>query len=105
MATVERAWQRPPIEPADDTEPQRLSKRGYEKELARLQLELVRLQEWIVHRGLKVVVVFEGRDTAGKGGAVKRGTQKKKPRRGGTPAPRPPAPRGGPPGDLPRPVG
>src|SRR3954464_8837906 len=80
MATVERAWQRPPIEPADDTEPQRLSKRAYEKELARLQTELVRLQEWIVHRGLKVVVVFEGRDTAGKGGTIKRISEKTNPR-------------------------
>ncbi len=40
----------------------------YEKEMRRLQIELVKLQEWIRHRGLKVVVVFEGRDAAGKGG-------------------------------------
>src|SRR3954449_8861577 len=76
MATVERAWQRPPIEPADDPDPQQLSKRAYEKELARLQTELVRLQDWIVHKGLKVVVLFEGRDTAGKGGTIKRITEK-----------------------------
>src|SRR3954452_12397923 len=80
MATVERAWQRPPIEPADDTEPQRLSKRAYEKELARLQTELVRLQEWIVHKGLKVVVLFEGRDTAGKGGVIRRISELTNPR-------------------------
>ena len=43
-----------------------MSKRAYGKELARLQVELVRLQEWIRHKGLKVVVVFEGRDTAGR---------------------------------------
>src|ERR1700745_989956 len=55
---------------------QRLSKREYERELERLQTELVRLQEWVVHEGLKVVVIFEGRDTAGKGGTIKRITQK-----------------------------
>ena len=52
----------------------------YEAELARLQIELVKLQEWIKHRGLKVVVIFEGRDAAGKGGAIKRITQSLSPR-------------------------
>ena len=47
----------------------------YEKELARLQIELVKLQEWIKHERLRVVVLFEGRDAAGKGGAIKRITQ------------------------------
>ena len=50
--------------------PEILGKKGYKKELHRLQVELVRLQEWIVHEGLKVVVIFEGRDTAGKDGAI-----------------------------------
>lgn len=45
---------------------------NYERELARLQVELVKLQEWIRHEGLRVVVLFEGRDAAGKGGAIKR---------------------------------
>jgi polyphosphate kinase len=49
-----------------------LTRTQYEKELVRLQTELVRLQEWIVHKGLKVVVLFEGRDTAGKGGVIRR---------------------------------
>src|SRR5580692_3351662 len=53
---------------------------AYEKELSRLQIELVKLQEWIRHRGLKVVVLFEGRDAAGKGGAIKRITQTLNPR-------------------------
>jgi polyphosphate kinase len=53
-----------------------LSKKEYEKELSRLQLELVRLQEWIVAKGLKVVVLFEGRDTAGKGGNIRRITER-----------------------------
>ncbi len=59
---------------------QRLDKRGYAKELARLQVELVRLQDWVIHRGLKVVVLFEGRDTAGKGGTIKRIAEKTNPR-------------------------
>jgi polyphosphate kinase 2 len=49
-----------------------LTSAQYEKELARLQVELVKLQEWVIHEGLKVVVIFEGRDTAGKGGTIKR---------------------------------
>ena len=52
----------------------------YEKKLAELQIELVKLQEWIKARGLKVVVVFEGRDAAGKGGVIKRITQSLSPR-------------------------
>jgi len=57
-----------------------LDKKGYVKELARLQIELVRLQEWIAHAGLKVVVIFEGRDSAGKGGTIKRITELTNPR-------------------------
>lgn len=52
----------------------------YDRELCRLQIELVKLQEWIRERGLKVVVLFEGRDAAGKGGAIKRITQSLNPR-------------------------
>jgi polyphosphate kinase 2 len=52
----------------------------YEKELRRLQVELVKLQEWIKHERLKVVVLFEGRDAAGKGGAIKRITESLNPR-------------------------
>ena len=55
-----------------DASPRTLSKVEYEKELARLQTELVRLQEWVIHEGLRVMVIFEGRDTAGKGGTIKR---------------------------------
>ena len=53
---------------------------SYFKELLRLQKELVRLQDWVVHKKLKVVVVFEGRDAAGKGGAIKRIAQRLNPR-------------------------
>jgi len=49
-----------------------LDKKGYEKELRRLQVDLLQLEEWIQHKGLRVVVLFEGRDTAGKGGVIKR---------------------------------
>lgn len=58
----------------------KLSKKFYEKELRKLQIELVKLQEWIKHEGLKVVVLFEGRDAAGKGGTIKRITQSLNPR-------------------------
>ena len=57
-----------------------LKRKFYEKELARLQLELIKLQEHIKNEGLKVVVIFEGRDTAGKGGTIKRITEALNPR-------------------------
>jgi len=57
-----------------------LSRKQYDKELRRLQVELVQLEEWIRHRGLRVVVLFEGRDTAGKGGVIKRMTALLNPR-------------------------
>jgi polyphosphate kinase 2 len=52
----------------------------YEQELSKLQIELVKLQEWIKAKGLKVVIIFEGRDAAGKGGVIKRITEKLNPR-------------------------
>ena len=57
-----------------------LSSKAYRSELNKLQIELVKLQEWIKQEKLRVVVVFEGRDAAGKGGAIKRITQKLNPR-------------------------
>ena len=60
--------------------PAKIGNKAYARELARLQVELVKLQEWIKHEGLKVVVVFEGRDAAGKGGVIKRITQMLNPR-------------------------
>ena len=58
------------------------SKKGwdYEEELAKLEIELVKLQEWIKQKGLRVVVIFEGRDAAGKGGVIKRITEPLNPR-------------------------
>lgn len=60
--------------------PKKIPKKVYEKELNKLQIELVKLQEWIKRKGLKVVVIFEGRDAAGKGGTIKRITQVLNPR-------------------------
>jgi polyphosphate kinase 2 len=60
--------------------PETLTKEVYERELARLQIELVKLQEWIKSKGLRVVVIFEGRDAAGKGGVIKRITESLNPR-------------------------
>jgi polyphosphate kinase 2 (PPK2 family) len=58
----------------------KVSNKYYEKELARLQVELVKQQEHIRAQGLKVVVIFEGRDAAGKGGAIQRITESLNPR-------------------------
>ena len=57
-----------------------LDRKTYFRELFRLQHELIRLQDWVQHKGLKVVVLFEGRDAAGKGGVIKRITQRLNPR-------------------------
>jgi len=58
----------------------KMGQKAYERELARLQIELVKLQEWVKHSGLKVVALFEGRDAAGKGGTIKRITESLNPR-------------------------
>jgi polyphosphate kinase 2 len=65
---------------AEHPQPETLDRRVYFKELLRLQGELVKLQDSIVHHKLKVVVIFEGRDAAGKGGVIKRITQRLNPR-------------------------
>jgi polyphosphate kinase 2 len=59
---------------------QHLSNKEYEKELERLQIELLYLQEWVQHQGVRLLVLFEGRDTAGKGGTIKRVTEFLNPR-------------------------
>ena len=66
--------------PEPPSEPERLTRKRYARELRRLQVELVQLEEWIRYRGLRVVVIFEGRDTAGKGGMIKRMTALLNPR-------------------------
>lgn len=65
---------------ADNKTAKKINKKSYEKRLFELQLELVKLQEWIKHKGLKVIVLFEGRDAAGKGGVIKRINQHLNPR-------------------------
>lgn len=57
-----------------------IDRKVYFNELIRLQAELVKMQDWVAHKGLKVVVLFEGRDAAGKGGVIKRITQRVNPR-------------------------
>jgi len=66
--------------PDDGATDDDVSRHAYFTELLRLQGELVKLQDWVVHRKLKVVVLFEGRDAAGKGGVIKRVTQRLNPR-------------------------
>ncbi|HEU5074032.1 MAG TPA: polyphosphate kinase 2, partial [Polyangiaceae bacterium] len=60
--------------------PEKLGRKVYEQELERLHVELVKLQQWVVHEGLKVCIVFEGRDGAGKGGTIKAITERVSPR-------------------------
>ncbi|CAN1722274.1 ADP-polyphosphate phosphotransferase [Hyphomicrobium sp. 1Nfss2.1] len=65
---------------AEHPEPEGMDRQLYFKELFRLQGELVKLQDWVVDQKLKVVVIFEGRDAAGKGGVIKRISQRLNPR-------------------------
>src|SRR5262245_40810725 len=58
----------------------KMKRKEYEKELRKLQTELCRLQDWVVHKGLRVIIVFEGRDAAGKGGTIKAITERTSPR-------------------------
>ena len=58
----------------------KLKLKDYERELARLHVEFVKLQQWVVHKGLKVCILFEGRDGAGKGGTIKAMTERVSPR-------------------------
>ncbi len=78
----------PPLRPVEvhhpvverPEQPTHIDKKEYKKELRRLQIELVKMQEWIRAKGLKLVVIFEGRDAAGKGGVIKRITESLNPR-------------------------
>jgi len=70
-----------PISPKQHNKPsKKLSRRVYEEELRKLQVELVKFHYWVKEQGLKVVVIFEGRDAAGKGGVIKRITERLNPR-------------------------
>jgi polyphosphate kinase 2 len=78
MASKGKSGRRPAEEAAPPRE--RLPRKLYETELERLQLELVSMHEWVRHAGVKLLVVFEGRDAAGKGGVIKRITERLSPR-------------------------
>jgi polyphosphate kinase 2 len=69
-AELADVWPDPPVDEAKATT-RSMANKAYLRELATLEVELVKLQEWVRHQGLKVVIVFEGRDAAGKGGAIK----------------------------------
>jgi polyphosphate kinase 2 len=60
--------------------PEPMKRRQYEKELRKLQAQLCYLQEWVKHKGLRVIIIFEGRDAAGKGGTIKAITERVSPR-------------------------
>lgn len=64
----------------NDGKPKKMKRKAYEAELAKLEVELVKMQGWIKNQGLKVAVIFEGRDSAGKGGVIKRITYRLNPR-------------------------
>lgn len=71
---------KPSARSADDTEKAKLSRKDYDKELRALQAELCALQEWVVATGQRVIILFEGRDAAGKGGSIKAITERVSPR-------------------------
>ena len=75
-AKVEKARKRP----KEDGRPGKLARKDYEKQLLKLQTELCYLQDWVRETGARVIIVLEGRDTAGKGGLIKRMTERLSPR-------------------------
>jgi polyphosphate kinase 2 len=66
--------------PDKDPKPRVLKRKQYEKELRKLQVELCHLQRWVKAKGLRVIIAFEGRDAAGKGGTIKAITERVSPR-------------------------
>src|SRR3979490_107983 len=66
--------------PHTTPEKAKLTRKEYEEEMRKLQIELCKLQEWVRHEGLRIIVIFEGRDAAGKGGAIKAITERVSPR-------------------------
>ena len=80
MAGKKKNKDNPVAEAAPETSKASMSDKTYNKELKRLHVELVKLQQWVVAKGLKVCIVFEGRDGAGKGGTIKAITERVSPR-------------------------
>jgi len=70
----------PPSKTSEIVGPEKLTTKHYTKELRKLQAELCKLQEWVQHKGLRVIVIFEGRDAAGKGGTIRALTERVSPR-------------------------
>src|SRR5262249_28642189 len=70
------------MENAPETSPEKAKfmRKEYDAELRKLQIELCKLQEWVKHKGLRIIVIFEGCDAAGKGGAIKAITERVSPR-------------------------
>ena len=66
--------------PDKDPKPRKLKRKQYEKELRKLQVKLCHLQGWVKAKGLRVIIAFEGRDAAGKGGTIKAITERVSPR-------------------------
>src|SRR5262249_30759771 len=64
----------------DNDVPKKMKRKVYEEELERLQSELCMLQDWVKYKGLRVIIIFEGRDAAGKGGTIKALTERVSPR-------------------------
>src|SRR4030081_3544062 len=73
------AARQPPMS-RDDASVTKMKRKAYEEELRKLQVQLCHLQEWVKSQGLRVIVLFEGRDAAGKGGTIKALTEKVSPR-------------------------
>src|SRR6266550_4088824 len=63
-----------------EEQPGKMKRKEFERELEKLQVELVKLQRWVIHEGLRVIIIFEGRDAAGKGGTIKRIVDRVSPR-------------------------
>ena len=66
--------------PRTTPEKAKLTRKEYEAELRKLRIELCKLQQWVRHKGLRIIVIFEGRDAAGKGGTIKALTERVSPR-------------------------
>jgi polyphosphate kinase len=80
MAALRKAADDAPAGTKAPSHDGKLKRKDYEKELRKLQVELCRLQDWVKYKGLRVIIVFEGRDTAGKGGTIKALTERVSPR-------------------------
>ena len=79
MSATKKA-RKPAVDDSSAESPGKLKVKDYDQELARLHVELVKVQQWVVYKGLKVCIVFEGRDGAGKGGTIKAITDRVSPR-------------------------